>query len=216
MNQKEKISFTEEFLKIYLANGLGSLPKSEIDLLVFHLLVSSSDYSSMSNYQLAGQFKIPESKIKSMRLNSALKYENIDSNEILKRIAERIANSDQLTELQSGKVEISLENPVEQRELENFLKKQGHFAEYTLNTEVLRISPLRLFQLIVSNVVNGEREFDRIIRENIDDEAQQIEVINNARSLGQKINSLRRQALSFETMRALAIAAVGILAHVGG
>jgi len=31
-----------------------------------------------------------------------------------------------------AKIEVSLENPVEKRELENHLKLQGHFAEYTL------------------------------------------------------------------------------------
>ncbi len=38
MNRSEKEKFAETFVEKYLTQGFGSLPKSEIDLLVFHLL----------------------------------------------------------------------------------------------------------------------------------------------------------------------------------
>ena len=38
MTAQEKQTFLDEFLPKYLAGGFGSMPKSEIDLLIFHLL----------------------------------------------------------------------------------------------------------------------------------------------------------------------------------
>ena len=104
MNNDEKIYFVDKFLEVYLSNGLGSLPKSEIDTLVFHLLMSSTEFRGKSNYELASQFKIPESRIRTLRLNSALKYEEINSKAVLSRIVERLVNSEQFTEFESGKI----------------------------------------------------------------------------------------------------------------
>jgi hypothetical protein len=50
-------AFTEEFLKVYLANGLGSAPKREIDILVTNLLLKYGDLSKESNHNLSIYFK---------------------------------------------------------------------------------------------------------------------------------------------------------------
>lgn len=203
MNNNEKINFTDEFLSVYLSNGLGSLPKSEIDILVFHLLVSGIDFRGMSNYELASRFKIPESRIRNLRLNSALKYEDINSKAILSKIVERLVNSDQFAEFESGKIEVSLENPIEKRELENHLKMQGHFAEYTLNSEVLRIAPVRLLELIIANVENPSNEFNAIVQANVKAQEQQKKLMDNSLTLKQKFNKLRNEVMTVDTLKEL-------------
>ncbi|MGJ8670876.1 MAG: hypothetical protein ACSHXK_15425 [Oceanococcus sp.] len=214
LNQRENQEFGAFFVEQYLKNGFGSLPKSEVDLIVFHMLVRSSACRGKSNYELASILKIPEARIKTLRLNSALKYEEINSKAVLGRVVIRLVGSEQFASFESGKVEISLEDPVEKRELENFLKKKGHHAEYQLNAEVLKIDPVRLFELIVENVDRPKSEFNQLIQAHLEDQVKAEELANNALTLKQKFAGLRREVLSANTMRALLGAASRLLVPV--
>lgn len=211
MKAKEKQAFAEKFLETYLANGFASLPKTEIDLLVFHLLTQTEGYRDKSNYELANALKLPESRVKTLRLKSALKYREIDRKKILAAVVRRFVESEQFATFEGGKVEISLEDPVEKRELENFLKVRGQHAEYTLNTEVLRISPLRLFELIVENVEQPKYEFNRLVQKNISADTDTEGLLDDALTLQQKFTRFRKKAVNADTMRTLLGAAVGSL-----
>ena len=187
MTPQEKIAFADEFLALYLAMGFGSLPKREIDLFVFHALTQAAEHRGKSNYELANTLGISEARIKTLKLNAALRYKEINPRAILARVVERLIASQQFTELNEGKIDISLEDPLERRELENFLKSRGHHAEYTLNREVLRISAARLLELIMEHAERAGSEFDEIIRSQIKDQAVSARILAGAPSLKQKL-----------------------------
>ena len=203
MTPEEKEHFADGFLKLYLSMGLGSLPKREIDLYVFHHLIHSSEYRGKSNYELANAFGVPESRIKTLRLNAALRHEDINPHAVLSRIVERLVYSEKFASLTEGKIEISLEDPIEKRELENFLKSRGHYAEYTLNSEVLKITPIRLLELIMEHVENANAEFDQIVRTHITDRGMSARILSNAPSLKQKLDKLRTENLNIDTLKTL-------------
>ena len=211
MTPEEKQTLSDEFIPRYLAHGFGSMPKSEIDLLIFHLLCQTSEYEGKSNYELATLLKIPESRVKSMRLNSALKYKEINSKDVLGTVVSRFTESEQYAEFSTGKVELSLEDPIEKREIENFLKIRGYHAEYTLNTEVLRISPIRLFELIIENVENPKQEFNQIVQAHMAEANNLADLIDNALTLKQKFRKLREQVFDAAMLKALVGAAAGAL-----
>lgn len=203
MTPAEKQDFADRFTKLYLSMGLGSLPKREIDLFVFHFLTGSSDYRGKSNYELANAFGVPESRIKALRLNSALKHEEINPKAVLSRIVDRLIHSEQYASLSEGKIEISLEDPIEKRELENFLKLRGHYAEYTLNSEVLKITAGRLLELIMEHADRASEEFDQIIRTHISDGAVSERILADAPTLKHKLDKLRAENLNMETLKSL-------------
>lgn len=212
MNQREKQEFAEKFVELYLGRGFGSLPKSEIDLYVFYLLTKTREYADKSNYEISTLLKIPESRVKALKLNSTLKFgEAINSKAVLSRTVQRFVDSEQFAEFGTGKVELSLEDPIEKRELENFLKIRGYHAEYALNSEVLRISPVRLFELIIENLEDPQARFNEIVQANIEDVEKAREIAEGALTLGQKFTRLRRETFSADTMRSLIGAAAGAL-----
>ena len=187
------------------------MPKSEIDLLIFHLLTHTSEYRGKTNYELAGLLKVPESRIKTLRLNSALKHKNINSKAILGEVVIRFTQSEQFAVFDSGKVELSLEDPIEKRELENFLKARSYHAEYTLNSEVLKISTFRLFELIIENVDNANEEFNRIIQVHLEEAHDVNELIDDALTLKQKFRKLRGKVRDASMLKTLVGAAAGAL-----
>jgi len=203
MTRDEKEKFATAFIDLYVTAGLGSLPKREIDLFVFHHLSQSRELKGKSNYELASALKVPESRIKSLRLASALKYQDINPKAILGNVILRLSKGQQFANIENGKIEISLEDPVEKREVENFLKIKGHFAEYTFNSEVLRISPVRLFELIVENMEKPEEQFNSLVREHIKDTAASERILDGAPTFKQKLSRLRKEVMNANTLAAL-------------
>ena len=192
MNQKEKIVFADALLGKYLDLGFGSQPKSELDLLVFHHISRANEYSKLSNYDLATKLRIPESTVKRLKLSSALRYADINPKAILGEIVIRTIRGDQALYVRGGKVEISLENPLEKRELENYLKKKGHSAEYTLNSEVLKIEPIRLLELMVENVDRAKEEFCAVLTASLEDQALSNQIIGEDGNVKKQLNRARQ------------------------
>lgn len=213
MTRDEKEQLASGLLELYRASGFGSASKREIDLLVFHHITQAREHKGKTNYQLSTELKIPESRIKTFRLTSALKYQTINSKTILGNIIFRLSKSQQFSAIEKGKVEISLEDPIEKRELENFLKSKGYFAEYTFNAEVLRIAPIRLFELIVENMEHAEAQFNELIRQHIDDQDASQRILDGAPTLKQRFSRLRKETMTASTLVSLlsgAVAAFGL------
>jgi hypothetical protein len=203
VSPEEQQGVAEEFLRHWLAGGFGSMTKRETELLVFHLLRQRGEYRGLSAYELAATLRIPERRIRTLRLESALKYEDINSKAVLGCIVQRLVAQDVLATFEGGKVSVALEDPVEQRELEHFLKSRGHHAEYTLNTELLRIAPVRLLELMLDNMERGEREFEKLVRRHVDDKAASARLLDKALTLRQKFDRLREETLNSQTLVAL-------------
>jgi hypothetical protein len=190
LNDEQNKNFGEKFIERYLAIGFGAMTKNEMDILIFHLLSESEEIKYKANYHIANKLQITESKVKSLRLNAALKYKQANHKAVLANIVTRIIDEMEKPEFLSGVVTITVENPVEQRELEYAIKSVGRNIEYGLNKELLKISPIALFELVVSNLENPEIEFNRIIQNNITDTEQVNAILNNALTFRQKINKV--------------------------
>jgi hypothetical protein len=208
VTSEEQGKFAAAVLKLYTESGFSSPSKREVDLLVFHHITQASENKKKTNYELAAILKLPESRIKTFRLTSALKYQNINSKAILGRIILRLSESEQFSSIENNKIEISLEDPIEKRELENFLKSSGHHAEYTFNAEVLRIAPIRLFELIVENMEKGEDQFKLLVQKCIDDDAMSKRIMGDAQSLKQRFARLRKEIMNPSMLASLLHSAV--------
>jgi hypothetical protein len=203
MTRDEKESLATNLVSLYLDAGFGAPSKREVDLLLFHHITRARENRKKSNYELASLLKIPESRVKSYRLASALKYQEINSKAILGEVILRLSKGIQSTALEAGKFELSLEDPIERRELENYLKSKGHFAEYTFNSEVVRIAPVRLFELIVENMDNAEETFNELVRQHIEDADTSDRILEGAPTLKQKFHRLRKEVMSSRTLISL-------------
>ncbi len=203
MTRDEKESLAAELVNLYLETGFGAPSKREVDLLIFHHVTRAREHRGKSNYQLASLLKVPESRVKTYRLASALKQQTINTKAILGDVILRLSKGQQFTSIENGKIEISLEDPVERREIENFLKSKGHFAEYTFNAEVLRIAPVRLFELIVENMEGAEEQFNALVRQHVDDAAASERILEGAPTLKQKFARLRKETMNANTLVAL-------------
>ena len=76
----KKVEFKAFFLDRYLANGLGSMNKKDIDTLVMYLLdecgdaIDNKPYRSFRNHQVAEKLKIGVARVQTLRQDAMLKF----------------------------------------------------------------------------------------------------------------------------------------------
>lgn len=193
LTEKQYQEFGKQFIDRYLSNGFGAMPKSEIDILVFHLLSESEDIKDKANYHVANKLMITESKVKSLSLHASLKYKPANHKSILSNIVDRVCQEMKKADFNDEVVTIAIESSVEQREFVHAVKSIGRNIEYGLNRELLKISPIALFELVVLNLEDPEREFAKIVQAQIKNKDIQDKLVNNALTIRQKISKIGKE-----------------------
>lgn len=170
--------------------GLGAISKKDFELLVFHHLSNTTTLAGKDNYSLANHFKVTETKIKSLRLESSLRHQPADHKQVLKRIAQRVLDQAKNSDVENGKIVITLEDPVERREFEYAAKQANHRVEYGLNRENLEISLLALFEVVLSNTEDQETALRNIVQAKIADKRKQKELLDQSLTKDQRVGGI--------------------------
>ena len=146
--------FTENFLVNYLAGSFGSLNKSEIDILLFSLL---EPYLAVSNYEKSRQLKITDTRVKTLCLNAHLRYGKKDDDEIIKEILDSLSkeNSKSKIDFEKGEIVFGLENSVQRDIFIGRIKKLGYYADFSFNSEIIKVNINVIFELIGDENVKG-------------------------------------------------------------
>lgn len=191
LSKKQNENFAESFIQRYLEHGFATMPKRELDLLVFHLLSQTSEFKGKSNYELANMLRITESRVKSLKLEVAIKYQTTNTKAVLGDIVDALVKEMKKPDFSDGVVTISLEDPVYKREFEQAVKKSGYYVEYGINRELLKVQPMHLLDVMLDNIENAENEFIALVKKHISEKAKQQAIIDKSLSLSQRINKLR-------------------------
>lgn len=176
-------NFGKEFLEHYLSGSFGSMSKSETEILIFHLL--SKHFEISSNYEISNLLKISETKVKNLTLNAHLRYGQ-SNKDILKKIMLRICDTlDVNFDENIGEIKISVENPVEKRELVNEIKKFGSYADFSFNNEILKIK-INVFLKILNRLV-GEDNFKKVFQKYLKEKTIQNDALYSSLTTCQKV-----------------------------
>lgn len=190
MSNLQYENFGKEFLKSYLAHGFATLPKRELDILVFHLISSSKDIKDRNNYEIANKLRTTESKVKSLRLESSIKHNQVNHKAVIGDIVRQFIEEMKKPDFDGTYVSIGMEDPIYKREFEYAIKRLGNHVEYGINREILKIKPLQLLEIILDNIEDGNAKFISLVKAHISAKKTQEEIIDSALSLRQKINKL--------------------------
>lgn len=191
--------------------GIGAISKKDYELLVFHHLDSSTEIKGKWNYEVANVLKITESRVKSLRLEASIRHKQANHKAVLGQIVLKIIDEINKPEFSGGNVFLTLENPIERREFEYAVKLAKHSIEYGINREILKISPLTLFDVVLSNIDRHEERFAEIVQACIADTERQQEVLNNTLTFRQKINKLGEELSEKSGLVSLLGSASGML-----
>ncbi len=188
--QDKLAEFARLFLREYLKDGFGAQPKRHIDLYVFHLLENMASLDRSDNNALSHKLQITESRVKSYRYESKLRFVPEEENYIQRRILWSLAHSEFNTD--ADKIKFIVEDPYVRKSLNAIAKRLGGVPDTSFNSEVVALSLDHLQKLIVhlfGETTAGQYkvEFDKLKQKNSKitfDEVRKKVVLGAARALG--------------------------------
>ncbi len=130
--------FARSFLRSYLVPALGVLPKTEIDLRVFSLLVGAGAIDpNGSIFTLARSLNITPSKARSLIFQYQLRHvsEADTDKEVLKTIAGARYWKD------GSNLAFGVESPLVRAAIAAKMRERGVFSDVSLSGDILKVSP---------------------------------------------------------------------------
>lgn len=163
----EECIFSEKFLykelKDYiLKKGFGSFNKNDFEVLIFKALLEGG-LNSKSNYDISRKLKIAESKVKRLRYETDLRYNDKDEQHYTQYMYSLLIAHLQKVSLkfdknpENFKIQFIVESIPLRKFLDNILKTSGSFSDSSFNNEVVTISPMD-FRIILESIPKSPQD----------------------------------------------------------
>lgn len=162
MKQKSEKTLDQAIEK-YLERGFGSMNKNDFEVYVFNHLVGSS-MQGLSDNAISRRLRIPESKVKRLRYEADLNYQQ-DSDEDYKArfydvLKNRVYKSDA-----SGRIQFSIKDKALRLYLEDRLESMGSFADSSFNSNIVTLTASDLMALLAE--FEGKQEIVEAIKRSL-------------------------------------------------
>jgi hypothetical protein len=149
-------TFANEFLKHYLKGGIGSMPKSDIDAIVMHLLdkYASENGRPLGNFpnQIASErLRAPLAKIKRLRYEGSLKFGGRPEDEARTRFVRLLAKAGLEFDKKEGtvtKIVFVVEDILAKNWIQGQIKEHSGIFDGSFNTEIIKVDPDVFFRLL--------------------------------------------------------------------
>lgn len=198
----DRNSFASEFLEEYLSNGFGVMSKREIDILVLSLLMKHTDLHEKNNHQLSLLFKIPESRIRSLRYEAKLKYQQQDT--IAKDFFDLLASA--RFDVDDDKIIIVIEDQYLRLSLQGRMKEKGMFADSSFNSELVKIK-IDFLKIVVFELL-GETS-DKQTKEKLKEFSKAVD--SHQININEKNGDFKSFLVSFATDVAVSLLSTAII-----
>jgi len=162
--KKNRDAFLEELLDVYVnRQGLGAVPKGDLDALVVHLYCKYATKGEYDTFRLSELFKISETRIKTLIQNGSLKFGDLTEGQAWVDILTAISSSKfELESLEKCDIRFKLENPAVYRFIQKRVRKHGGTVSYSRSSEMVTISLRTFFEVLDDVYVACESEFKTI------------------------------------------------------
>jgi len=122
--------------------------------------------NGFDNHVIANILKLSETRVKSLRSEVSLKYKPVSSGDALKKIACMIFDKHLIKpEIIGDNIEIFIEEPELIREFKYAVKKLGHIADSSFNSEIIRVKTHVFVAIFLENFDEVKDKLKLIIRD---------------------------------------------------
>jgi len=139
--------FGRGFINVYAASAFGTLPKTEIDLQVFSLLVELGVIEiNRSSYRIARALNITPAKARALLFQYQLR--NVSEDETDREIMLAITTARYWKD--GDKLSFGVSSPLVKAALAAKMEEKGVFADISLSGNILRVDPGRFGAVLAS------------------------------------------------------------------
>lgn len=140
MYLENPITFAERFLEGYIAHGLGSISKRDIDVLVFYLLLEDGRYDLPRDiFRACRELKLSETKVRNLYQEVQLRYMQYDLTQAKEKFV-TLVQSGALERDRKGRVTFIVRDPLLRQYFEEWVAEQDGFADSSFNKNLVTVS----------------------------------------------------------------------------
>ena len=133
------MSSLNELIDSYLEKGFGSMNKNDFEVAIFNYLITErSKYRGKNNYELSILLRIPETKVKRLRYEAALKNGSNDEETLKRRVVELLGNV--IIREDGKKIIFQVEDVLLKSYISSILKKHGCSCDGSFSPEIVAIN----------------------------------------------------------------------------
>ena len=137
MQLKRPKTFADDFINVYLQNGFGMMNKSELEILIFHLLRNDDFCNQKSIFGISRVLHIPESKVRKLIYEADLRYGDISDSYVRDEFFACLNNAHFQTI--NNKIEFPLDDKLVRSAIDDKLRSMGYFSDTSHNRDVFSI-----------------------------------------------------------------------------
>ena len=137
MQLKQPETFADDFIRIYLQNGFGMMNKSELEILIFHLLRKDDLCDLKSIFEISRVLHIPESKVRKLIYEADLRYGDISDTYVRDEFFTCLSKAHFQTN--NNKIEFPLDDKLVRSAIDDKLKSMGYFSDTSHNRDLFSI-----------------------------------------------------------------------------
>ena len=153
VEQTTSAAFSNGFAQVYFAHSMGSLPKSEIDLLVFSLLIKHKVLcADGSIFAIARALNITPAKARNLLFQYQLRH--VDTLRGEQMVAATLVRAN--FSVDDKRLSFGIESPLVRAIIDSKLKEHGVFADLSLSGEILRV-PLAQFDQFIGLLMGEDK-----------------------------------------------------------
>lgn len=155
-------AFASGFVGAYFGQAFGALPKSEIDLLVFRLLIETKVIDADGPvFAIARALNVTPAKARSLLFQYQLRH--IDEAAVDAAVLRSLASA--RFSVDDRRLSFGIESPLARATVDGRLKAAGIYADISLSGDILRV-PLDQFDLFVTMLIGDEKakELEKVLR----------------------------------------------------
>ena len=166
--ESKAAAFDKLAYEYYLGN-FGRMTKADLETLMFHLYIDQllrvkgdNDFKIYSDYTLAKNLGIPQSKISSLKLKQQLQYPiEFNWRDALARVSKNVR-------YENGKLKLQIPDVNLYYEVKNAVEENGGFIDVSLTPKLLQLSPEYFLDLLEA-ISEGEtrKKLKKQLRENL-------------------------------------------------
>ncbi len=163
MNDLLKItndSAISAFIGAYIERGFGSMTKNDFEVWIFGRIIEMPEYKGKNNYELSVVLHIPETKIKRLKYESALRAAKADTD-----YKQEVLNLLEHVELRSDdrKIIFQTEDTIIKSFISSLLKKNGRMLDSSYNSELI-VLKLEDYQFLAKEIYSKE-EVEKVLKQ---------------------------------------------------
>ena len=186
-DEKKARDFAEGFIKSFTSPAFGAISKTEVDNLVFDLLIKAGALKPKSQiYEIARDLNVTPAKARNLLFQWQLR--SMDNEDELNKALKTALTSARFTS-NSGSLVFGVESPLVREELRSRLKSKGVFPDSSFSSEIIKVSVEHFVEFLDDLVGETEKEKIRhalIKDKQLEDDKFKPVVIRAIKDLGKK------------------------------